>query len=67
MIKITRLKGDVFYVNPDLIETLEETPDTVITLNNGNKYVVREKVETIIEEIKDFKKDINLRIIGKEV
>lgn len=66
MIKITRLNGDIFYINPDLIETLEETPDTVITINNGNKYIVREKIDILIEEIKDFKKDINLRIIKRE-
>ncbi|MBU1262345.1 flagellar FlbD family protein [bacterium] len=49
MIELTRLNGKVFLLNPHLIETIEETPDTVITLNSGQRYVVREGLDKIIE------------------
>ena len=40
MIKLTRLHNSEFYLNPHLIERIEETPDTIITLVNDNHYVV---------------------------
>jgi len=51
MIKLTRLDGSEFFINPDLIECIEETPDTVITLVNGNHFLVREKVRIIADRI----------------
>jgi flagellar protein FlbD len=56
MIPLTRFNGSVFVLNADLIETVEATPDTVITLVTGKKYVVRESVEEIIEKVLDFRK-----------
>lgn len=55
MIKVTRLNGKEFTLNADLIETMEETPDTVITLTGGNKYVVAESTEELIRRIADFR------------
>ena len=55
MIKLTRLDGSEFYINPDLIECVEETPDTVITLTNGNHFLVLEKARTITDRIISFK------------
>lgn len=54
MIRVTKLNGDVFYVNPYEIEFLEETPDTVISLKTGKKVLVLEKADTIIGEIIEF-------------
>ncbi|HHU82680.1 MAG TPA: flagellar FlbD family protein [Firmicutes bacterium] len=51
MIQVTRLNGKRFWVNPHLIEFMEETPDTVVSLMTGKKVVVREKAEKILEEI----------------
>lgn len=48
MIKVTRLNGTEFILNAELIETMEETPDTVVTLTSGNKYIVSESIEKII-------------------
>lgn len=62
MIKVKRLNGGEFVINCDLIEVLEETPDTVITLTTGHKFVVKESIDTIIEKIKEFKRDINIKI-----
>ena len=55
MIKLTRLDGTEFYINPDLIECVEETPDTLITFTNDNRFIVREKAKTITERIISFK------------
>ncbi|MGQ9473271.1 MAG: flagellar FlbD family protein [Candidatus Caldatribacteriaceae bacterium] len=56
MIQVTRLNGSVFTLNADFIEMLEATPDTVITLITGKKYVVEESVEEVVEKIIDFRK-----------
>lgn len=48
-------------VNCDMIEQIEETPDTVITLNSGNKLIVRDKMNDVQEKIVDFKR----RIFGR--
>lgn len=54
MIKVTKLNREVFYINPSLIETVEKTPDTVITLINGKKFVVAESIEQLIEIIMEY-------------
>lgn len=56
MIALTRLNGSVFVLNADLIETIEATPDTVISLVTGKKYVVQEKVEEVIDRIVEFRR-----------
>ncbi|HXQ59677.1 MAG TPA: flagellar FlbD family protein [Acidimicrobiales bacterium] len=56
MILLTRFhSGERFAVNPDLIERIEETPDTVITLTNGSKHVVQECIDEITQEMQVFK------------
>ncbi len=55
MIKLTRLNKSEIYLNPDLIKSIEETPDTVIALVNGDHYLVREKASEIIGKIIDFR------------
>jgi flagellar protein FlbD len=49
MITLTRLNGSRICVNVFLIEHLEETPDTVVTLTNGHHFLVRESVDDIVE------------------
>ena len=51
MITVTRLPGSVFALNSDLIERVDATPDTVITLVDGKKYVVRESLEDVVAAI----------------
>lgn len=60
MIELTRLNNTKFAVNSDHIETVEANPDTVIMLMNGHKYVVRESVDEIIEQIKQFRRSYTL-------
>ena len=56
MIKLTALNNKEFYLNCDLIEKLEITPDTVITTTNGKKLIVVETPDVIIQRIIDFRK-----------
>lgn len=58
MITVTRLNGGAFALNPDLVERVEPTPDTVITLVDGAKYVVLESVEDIISRIRESKASV---------
>ena len=58
MIRVTRLNGEHFALNADLIERVEGHPDTVITLLEGNKYVVAESVDQVIREIRDYRASI---------
>lgn len=55
MILLRRLSGPLFTLNPDLIERAEATPDTVVTLIGGNKYVISESLEELVELIKDYR------------
>lgn len=54
MIKLTRFNGTTFYLNITHIESVEATPDTVVTLLNGKKYLVRERAEEIAAQISMF-------------
>jgi flagellar protein FlbD len=55
VLQLTRLSGPAFALNPDLIERAEATPDTVVTLVNGSKYVIRESLDELIELIHDYR------------
>jgi flagellar protein FlbD len=55
MIKLSRLNNSKYYLNSDIIEIIEETPDTVITTLNGKKFVVLETVEEVIDRIVEFR------------
>jgi len=61
MIELHRLDDTKILINTDLIENVEETPDTVITLTNGNKYIVKEKIGEIVLEIMDFKSNVQFK------
>lgn len=58
MITLTRLNGAAFAVNPDLIERAEMTPDTVLTLVGGTKYVIAETVEELIDRVRRYRASI---------
>ena len=58
MIKVTKLNNKECILNSDLIELVESTPDTIITTVNGNKYIVRESVEAVVERVVEFKRRI---------
>ena len=61
MIKLTKFTSDgdkqgEFILNAEMIETIEETPDTVITLNNGKKLLVEEPMEDVVRRVMMYKR-----------
>lgn len=68
MINVTRFNGKSFILNAELIEVMEETPDTVITLTTGHKYIVRESLDEVLDRILDYKRNIlgNLHVVKTE-
>jgi flagellar protein FlbD len=58
VLQLTRLGGPVFAVNPDLIERAEATPDTVLTLVNGSRYVIRESLDELAALVRQYRADI---------
>ena len=58
MIELTKLNGKTFILNADLIETVEETPDTVIKLINDRKVIVKEKKDEVINLVIQYKRKI---------
>ena len=58
MIEVTRLNGTQILVNADLIELVEETPDTVITFTTGRKIIVKESRQEVKNLVKLYEKEI---------
>jgi len=58
MIQLTRLNNTRLAVNCDLIKYVEQAPDTVITLLNGEKLVVRETTAEVIERVCEFRRSV---------
>jgi uncharacterized protein YlzI (FlbEa/FlbD family) len=55
MIELTRLNGRAMLVNSDLIKTAEASPDTMLTLVNGEKLIVREEIAEIMDRVLDYR------------
>lgn len=58
MIEVTRINGTRIVINAELIEFIEDTPDTVITLSTGKKMVVKEKSHDVVGLVVGYKKVI---------
>jgi flagellar protein FlbD len=63
MITLTRIRGERFALNSDHIETVEETPDTVVTMLNGHRYVVQERADEIISRIESFRRNCSKPVV----
>lgn len=61
MIRLTRLNGETVVVNADLIEFVEATPDTLVTLLTGKKIPVRESSEEVIDKTVSYRRAIGTR------
>ena len=61
MIMLTRVNGTTLLINESFIETAEETPDTVVTMQNGHRYFVKETVDEILQKTLEFEKERNIR------
>ncbi len=58
MIKLTRLNGPSFVLNSDLIQRIEATPDTLVTLVDGDRYLVTESVDEVIERVRAHRANV---------
>lgn len=58
MIDVTKLNGVSLTINEDFIETVEETPDTVITMSTGRKIIIKESRQEVVNLVKSYRKDI---------
>ena len=63
MIKVTRINDQELVINADLIEFVEATPDTIISLTTGKKVMVREAIDEIITRVAEFKRLVAARMM----
>jgi flagellar protein FlbD len=59
MIALTRFNHTLFYLNAELIRSVEATPDTMITLLNESKFVVCESVDEVVERVIEYRRRVN--------
>lgn len=60
MIEVTRLNGKKYWLNPHMIECMEELPDLTITLLSGKKVVVTESPDEVINEIVEYRQRLGI-------
>jgi flagellar protein FlbD len=58
MITVTRLDGAAMLLNADVVEWIEQTPDTLVGLLNGDRFLVRESPEELVRRIVEFKRSV---------
>ena len=63
MIRLTRINRVPLVLNSDLIEHVEVTPDTVIAMTSGQKFMVLESADEVIRRVKDFRRSIANRLV----
>lgn len=61
MIVVTRLNGPRFAVNPDLVQRIDSAPDTILTLLDGTKYIVKESLDEIITLVVEYRAQLVAR------
>ena len=64
MIKLTKFNSDVnkkgeFVLNAEIIETIEQTPDTVVTLTNGKKLIVEEQMDEVVRRVMAYRRALH--------
>jgi flagellar protein FlbD len=58
MVEVTKINGIKVLINPDLIELVEETPDTVVSFTTGRKIIIKESRQEVKNLVKSYRKDI---------
>ncbi len=58
MITVTRINGEAIVVNAEMIKTIEQTPDTMITLVNGDRFFVREPLEEVVRRAVEYARSV---------
>ena len=59
MICVTRLDGKPYWINPHLIESMEQKPDLTVTFLSGKKIVLKDSPEQLIQRIIEYRKKLN--------
>lgn len=65
MIQLTRINRTPLVLNADLIEHIETTPDTVISLTNGQKFVVLEPADEVVRKVVVFRRELQMPITSE--
>ena len=60
MVRVTRLNGQQFVVNADLVKFIETAPDTIVTQTTGEKLVVRENMDELVERIVEYYRSLRV-------
>ena len=63
MIKVTRLDGTEYFLNPHQIECIEVRPDTTLVMFSGKVHIVREEVNTVLERIDEYRRRLSPYIV----
>lgn len=63
MIRVTRMNGVEFVINAELIEFIDSTPDTVITLTTGKKFVLKDSLDEVVDKVTAYRKEIGTKFI----
>ncbi|MCL2411262.1 MAG: flagellar FlbD family protein [Treponema sp.] len=63
MIKVTKLDGTEYYVNPHQIECIEIRPDTVLVMLSGKTHIVREEADNVLEKIESYRARLNAYVV----
>ena len=67
MIILTKLNGEKFMLNPDLIEIVTENPDTVITTSTGHAYIVEQSMNEILSLIKEYRLSVRRQRLERSI
>jgi len=63
MIKLTRLNGNQYYVNPHQIECIEVNPDTTLVMLSGKTHIVREEVDDVLAKIDFYRRSLIPQVV----
>jgi flagellar protein FlbD len=63
MIKVTKLDGTEYYINPHQIECIEIRPDTALVMLSGRQHIVKEEVDTVLERIDAYRRRLSPYIV----
>jgi len=63
MIKVSKLDGTEYYINPHQIECIEIRPDTALVMLSGKQHIVKEEVDTILEKIDEYRRRLSPYVV----
>ncbi len=66
MIHLTRINDTHFVINAELIELIESSPDTIVSLTNGHKYLVKDTVDDVVNKVVAYKRSIAERVLDRD-